>query len=288
MKALILGANGQVGRALAAVAPPGVTVAALGRAECDIGNPGAVAVAIAGSGARLVFNAAAYTAVDRAESQSDEADLLNAAAPGWIAAACTEAGARLVHLSTDFVFDGSLGRPYQPDDPTSPLNVYGRTKRDGEAAVRKAAPDALIVRTAWVHAPQGANFVHTMLRLMGTHGRVRVVADQFGTPTFAPSLAQALWSLGPGGATGTHHYTDAGTASWYDFAVAVAEEAVCLGLLHALPVVEPVATADFPTPARRPGFSVLDKSSTWTLLGGAPPHWRVGLRACLAEIGRRG
>jgi dTDP-4-dehydrorhamnose reductase len=150
-------------------------------------------------------------------------------------------------------------------------------------AVLASLPDALIVRTAWVYAAEGRNFVQTMLRVMREQGRVRVVADQIGTPTRAESLAGALWALAAAGATGIHHYTDAGAASWYDFAVAIAEEAEALGLLPARPAVEQVATSDYPTPARRPGFSLLDKSDTWALLGAPPPHWRVNLRACLAE-----
>ncbi len=288
MRALILGAGGQAGRALAAAAPEGAVVTALGRDECDVRDAGQVARAIEAARAGIVFNAAAYTAVDRAESEPAEAGVLNAQAPGRIAAAAHRLGARLVHLSTDFVFDGASGAPYRPDDPVSPLGVYARSKADGEAAVAMADPAALIVRTAWVYAPEGANFVNTMLRLMRERERVTVVADQLGTPTWAPSLARALWQLAANGASGMHHFTDAGIASRYDFAVAIEEEARAAGLLERAVAVAPVRTGDYPTPAPRPACSVLDKSDTWALLGGAAPHWRVNLRANIEELRRHG
>jgi dTDP-4-dehydrorhamnose reductase len=281
MKALITGANGQLGRALVASAPAGTTVVAHGSDTLDITCRDAVAAAVAAERPDLILNAAAYTAVDRAESDAERAAAVNAAAVGVLAEAAGQAGARLVHVSTDFVFDGEAGSPYRPDAPTNPLGVYGRTKLDGE---RAAGADALIVRTAWVYAPTGGNFVRTMLRLMGERPEVRVVADQVGTPTYAPGLAAALWTLAGQGVTGTHHYTDAGAASWYDFAVAIQEEAVALGLLaRAVPVV-PIATADFPTPARRPSYSVLDKASCWAALGGPTPHWRENLRVMLRAV----
>jgi len=288
LRALIFGAGGQVGRALCARAPEGTELVALGHERCDIGDRAAVEQAIAAAAPDLVINAAAYTAVDRAESERDAARLLNAAAPGWIAATARAAGARFVHLSTDFVFDGTAGTPYRPDAPTNPQSVYGRTKRDGEAAALSADPDVLIVRTAWVHAAEGSNFVRTMLRLMGERERLTVVADQIGTPTYAGSLASALWSLAGAGSRGVHHYTDAGVASWYDFAVAIQEEALAAGLLQRGTAIAPIATADFPTPARRPAFSVLDKSATWAAIGGSAPHWRVNLRKCLEEMDRNG
>ncbi len=162
---------------------------------------------------------------------------------------------------------------------------YGRTKLEGEFA---AGSDALIVRTAWVYAPTGNNFVLTMLRLMGERPEVRVVADQIGTPTYAPGLASALWTLASKGMTGIYHYTDAGVASWYDFAVAIQEEALALALLDRVVPIIPIATADFPTPAKRPSYSVLDSSATYEALGGPAPHWRVNLRRMLNEINTRG
>lgn len=284
MKALILGAEGQVGRALALTVPAGSEVVALGRAQCDVTDEAAVARAIRQTGAGLVLNAAAYTAVDRAEAEPEAAQALNADAPGLIAAAARAAGARSVHISTDFVFGGAGNRPFRPDDATAPASVYARTKLAGEVSAAAADPDALIVRSAWIHAPRGANFVTTMLRLMAERETIGVVADQIGTPTAAASLARALWALSDRGATGVWHYTDAGVASWYDFAVAVEEEARGAGLLTRPVEVRPIGTADYPTPAARPAFSVLDKTATWSFLGEAAPHWRVNLRRTIRDV----
>jgi dTDP-4-dehydrorhamnose reductase len=288
MKALILGAAGQVGRALATAAPAGAEIVALDRAACDIGDAGQIERAVRDAAPDILFNAAGYTAVDKAEEDGESATRLNAAAPGLIAAAARRAGARTVHLSTDFVFDGLSSRPYRPDDATAPLSVYGRTKLDGERAAAAADPDVLIVRTAWVYAPSGANFVNTMLRLMRERERIEVVADQIGTPTRAASLASALWALALAGAAGIHHFTDAGVASWYDFAIAVEEEGRAAGLLGAPVEVVPVASSAYAAAAARPAYAVLDKQATWALLGGPPPHWRTNLRASLMEAGANG
>jgi dTDP-4-dehydrorhamnose reductase len=284
MKALILGAAGQLGRALVETAPPAAELVALDRLACDIGDPDQVKAAIAAAMPAIVFNAAAYTAVDRAESEPELARRLNADAAGAIAAAAREAGARLVHVSTDFVFGGAAATPRAPGDPVDPQGVYARTKLAGEQAVAAACPEALIVRTAWVYAARGTNFVNTMLRLMAERDELRVVADQIGTPTWAPSLARALWALAGAGARGLHHYTDAGVASWYDFAVAIEEESRAAGLRDRLVRVVPIATADYPVPAPRPAYSVLDKSATWALLGGPAPHWRANLRENMREL----
>jgi dTDP-4-dehydrorhamnose reductase len=288
VKALILGANGQVGKALARAAPSDSRAVALRREDCDIASPSEVRRAMKRFNPDVVFNAAAYTAVDRAENEEDAALAVNATAPRTIAVCARACGARLVHLSTDFVFDGTASRPYRPEDSPNPLNVYGRTKYQGELGVIDAAPGALIVRTAWVYAAGGRNFVTTMLRLMKESGSVRIVDDQIGTPTSADSLAGALWKLATSGVSGIHHYTDAGIASWYDFGVAVSEEAAALGLIESPRDVVPIPTADFPTDARRPPYSVLDKSQTWGALGECAPHWRVGLRAVLKEVDGNG
>jgi dTDP-4-dehydrorhamnose reductase len=281
MKVLITGANGQLGRALQATVRLGVSIIAAGSAELDIGDAAAVDALLSAERPDAIFNAAAYTAVDKAESEEALAMRVNAEGVANLARGAAAVGARLVHVSTDFVFNGLSGIPYAPEAPTAPLGVYGRTKRQGEIA---AGPDALIVRTAWVYGSQGGNFVRTMLRLMAERDEVRVVADQVGTPTFASSLADALWRLHAAGAKGLFHYTDSGAASWYDFAVAIQEEALAIGLLaRAVPVI-PIATSDYPTPAARPHYSVLDKSATFALLGGAAPHWRVNLRKMLKDI----
>lgn len=281
MKVLVVGSRGQLGRSLCEAAPTHAEVVGLGHDTLDIADGGAVRAVVEDLRPAFVFNAAAYTAVDRAESEEAAAYAVNAVAVGHLAEAARAAGARLVHVSTDFVFDGLSGIPYRPADPTAPIGAYGRSKLAGEQA---AGPDALVVRTAWVYGPIGGNFVRTMLRVMAERPEVRVVADQIGTPTYAPGLAGALWALAAKGATGIHHFTDAGAASWYDFAVAIQEEALAAGLLErAVPVI-PINTADYPTPARRPHFSVLDKSSTISILGEAMPHWRTNLRKMMAVI----
>ncbi|KPF77627.1 dTDP-4-dehydrorhamnose reductase [alpha proteobacterium AAP81b] len=276
MRALIAGAAGQLGRALQASAPAGVTVIAPAEADFDITSRDAVAAVVAAAAPDVIFNAAAYTAVDKAEGDAEAAMRINADAVGNLAAT----GVRLVHVSTDFVFDGSAGRPYAPDAATNPLGVYGATKLAGEIA---AGPEALIVRTAWVYAARGNNFVATMLRLMRERPELRVVADQIGTPTHAAGLARALWALTAADTRGIYHWTDAGACSWYDFAVAIGEEALALELLDKAVPVLPIRTEDYPTPARRPAYSVLDKTATWAITGPAR-HWRAELRDCLREM----
>jgi len=284
VRALVAGAGGQLGRALLATAPEGVTATGLSRAELDIADEASIAAALDAHSPDVVVNAAAHTAVDKAEGDEASAYRVNRDGPALLARACDGRGVRLVHVSTDFVFDGTRGSPYRPSDPTSPLGVYGASKLAGEHAVRAALPEALIVRTAWVYAAQGANFVRTMLRLMASQPALRVVADQVGTPTHAASLASAIWRLVAAKASGVHHYTDAGVASWYDFAVAIQEEALALGLLErAIPVV-PIRTEDYPTPAKRPAYSVLDKTDTYAAIGGPAAHWRAELRAALGEL----
>lgn len=281
MKALILGADGQVGRSLVATAPAQCEVVALGSRSLDITDAVAATARIAAERPQVVFNAAAYTAVDQAESDEPRALAVNATAVGHLAAAARAHGARLVHLSTDFVFDGTGGIPYAPDAAPNPLSAYGRTKLAGE---RLVGDDALIVRTAWVYAASGRNFLLTMLGLLRDRHEVRVVADQIGTPTFAPGLAAALWRLAGTGAKGLHHYADAGAASWYDFAVAIQEEALAAGLLHHKVPIVPIATREYPTPAQRPSYSVLDKWETYAVLGAPAPHWRSNLRVAIATI----
>jgi dTDP-4-dehydrorhamnose reductase len=281
VKALIVGSKGQLGRGLAATAPVGVKIIGHDIDTLDITDAASVDAVVAAEQPDVILNAAAYTAVDKAESDEAAAYAVNATAVGLLADAAAKHNARLVQVSTDFVFDGQVGTPYAPDAATNPLGAYGRTKLAGE---QLAGAEALIVRTAWVYAPTGGNFVRTMLRLMGERPEVRVVADQIGTPTYAPGLAAALWTMADRQVTGTHHYTDAGAASWYDFAVAIQEEALAAGLLSiAVPVI-PIATSDFPTPAKRPSYSVLDKISTFAALGGPTPHWRANLRTMIAEI----
>jgi dTDP-4-dehydrorhamnose reductase len=233
----------------------------------------------------VIINAAAYTAVDRAESEPELARRVNADGPRHLAAAARAQGARFIHLSTDFVFDGAASVPYRPEAATNPLSVYGVTKLAGERAVIEELPErSVVLRTAWVYAAEGSNFVRTMLRVMKASGSVRVVADQVGTPTSARSLAETLWQIvGMPEINGIHHWTDAGVASWYDFAVAIAEEGVRLGLVGDGISVAPITTQEYPTPARRPSYSVLDKT-TLTSRGIAQLHWRKRLCSVLGEI----
>ncbi|GAB3283156.1 dTDP-4-dehydrorhamnose reductase [Parahaliea aestuarii] len=275
------GAGGQLGSELAATAPQ-VEVLTLGRDALDIVDGEAVLRRVAGLKPDLVINAAAYTAVDRAESERDQAFAINADGPANLARACSETGARLFHVSTDFVFDGSVSRPYRPGDATAPLGVYGASKLAGEQAVQAALPEALILRTGWVYSRFGGNFVKTMLRLMGERERLGVVADQVGTPTWAAGLARALWAFAERPALGgVYHWSDAGVCSWYDFAVAIAEEGLARGLLPRAVEVAPIPAADYPTPAQRPAYSVLDKSGSWRDLETSGTHWRVQLRHML-------
>jgi dTDP-4-dehydrorhamnose reductase len=285
MKVLVTGVGGQVGRALVHSAPRQLEVLACSHGDLDIADERAVTSRIRLNTPDVIVNAAAYTAVDRAETEPELARRINAEGPRYLAAAAREVGARLVHISTDFVFDGQSSVPYRPQDRTNPLGVYGVTKRDGELAVLDVLPErSIILRTAWVYAAAGRNFVQTMLRVMRETGAVRVVTDQVGTPTSARSVAEVIWKLVEDSQIrGIHHWTDAGVASWYDFAVAIAEEAAHLGLLAPDVKVTPIATCEYPTPARRPPYSVLDKRSL-TSLGIVPEHWRARLRGVLGEI----
>lgn len=285
MKILLTGAGGQIARALIASVPPGKDLTALSRQQLDIGDERAVQAAVGDYAPDVIINGAAYTAVDRAEQDSAAAYRGNADGPRYLATAALRHGARLLHISTDFVFDGKSSSPYTPDAPTHPLNVYGASKRAGEEQVLRLLPErVLILRTAWIYAAEGGNFLRTMLRLMNANRAVRVVADQVGTPTAARSVAGVLWKLVDRPEyVGVHHWTDAGVASWYDFAVAIAEESSARGLLPRDVSVTPIATAEYPTAARRPTYSVLDKSSL-AALGVTATHWRAAVRAVLEEL----
>lgn len=284
MRVLVTGAGGQLGRALVARAPSGVEVIAAASGDLDIADREAVQALTARERPELILNAAAYTAVDQAEADKDRAAAVNDTGTAHLVAAAQATGARLAHVSTDFVFGGDAGRAYAVDAPTRPLGVYGATKLAGEGHLRTGD---LCVRTAWVYAAEGRNFLTTMLRLMAERAELGVVADQIGSPTSADDLARALWRLALEGARGTFHYTGSGVASWYDFAVAIRDEAAALGLLADTAArVRPIATADYPTPAKRPGFSVLDCSRTTQFLGEAAPHWRHSLIRTLEQISR--
>ena len=280
MKTLVLGCKGQLGTALADSVPVTVDLLGMDLPELDITDAGAVLAACRLSMPDVIVNAAAYTAVDRAESEAALAMAVNVEGPRNIARAAHDIGARLIHISTDFVFDGEASTPYPADATTNPKSTYGRTKRDGEMAVLEAMQDsAVVVRTAWLYSKTGSNFVKTMLQLMGEKNELNVVADQRGTPTWANSLARAIWSVsGVPDLNGIFHWTDDGEASWHEFALAIQEEALSLGILSKAIPVHPIATEDYPTAAARPQYSVLNCSATRAALDLHPEPWRVNLR----------
>jgi dTDP-4-dehydrorhamnose reductase len=291
MKVMITGAAGQLGQALLRSVPDTINGDTVELIACSrAGGSGGVALDLADAAAcralvdqlqpDWVINAGAYTAVDKAESEPELAQAVNAGAPAAFAEALQRSGGRLLQVSTDFVFDGSQGAPYRPDQPVAPLGVYGASKAAGEAAaVRALDPDRLcILRTSWVYGPVGKNFLLTMLRLMRERAQLGVVADQVGCPTATPGLAQACWGVLEQRASGVHHWSDAGAASWYDFAMAIADLGQAAGLLHHPAQISPISTAQYPTPAQRPSYSLLDCGSTRSALQLLPEHWRAALR----------
>ena len=295
MKLLLLGGNGQVGRELRrSLARLGELVVATrdgvdADIALDLDAPVALAAMVRDIAADVVVNAAAYTAVDKAETDAEAAFRINAEAPAAIAAACAGSGALLVHYSTDYVFDGSASRPYREDDATAPLGVYGASKLAGEQAIRASGARHAILRTAWVYAAHGRNFLLTMLRLANERDELRVVADQVGAPTPAAWIADATADVIRHGVVdaGTWHLVAEGQASWHGFAEAIMDEAHALGMLARKPSVLPITTADFPTPAKRPAYSVLDTTRLRDDFGIVPPDWRDSLRATLRDIAAR-
>lgn len=286
VKTLIVGAGGQIGTSLVKTAPAAVSVTALDHADLDITDKDAVSRVVADAHPDVLINAAAYTAVDGAESDAARAHQVNGEGAGNLAFAAQRHDARFIHISTDFVFDGTQSRPYAPADPANPVSAYGASKLAGEQRVREILGErTLILRTAWVYASKGANFVNTMLRLMRERERLNVVFDQVGSPTWAMSVAEVIWAAAVHpSAAGIYHWTDAGVASWYDFAVAIGEEASVLGLLQRTAEVIPILTQAYPTPARRPAYSVLDCGSAEQGFRLRPAHWRVNLRNMLREL----
>jgi dTDP-4-dehydrorhamnose reductase len=286
MKVLLIGPSGQLGRALARSVPAGVELMALDRSALDIGDAEAVHAVVAAVRPAVIINAAAYTQVDLAESESVAAFRINADGARYVARAAVSVRARMVHVSTDFVFSGDRPQPYDVDAETGPVNVYGRSKLAGERAVlRELGLAATVVRTSWLYAATGRNFVLTILKLMQSRESLGVVVDQVGSPTWSGSLAQAVWDLAHRpDQHGIQHWSDEGVASWYDFAVAIQEEAVARRLLDRAIPIRAIATREYPTPAKRPAYSVLDKRRTAAALGYPPPHWRTSLRNMLDEL----
>ena len=285
MRVLIFGKSGQVSRELARLTWPEQTeVVQLGRETCDFSRPSTIAAAIEPIAPDFVINAAAYTAVDRAESEPELAMAVNGESPREIARACARLGAALVHISTDYVFDGRKAAPYLEVDAVCPISTYGRTKEAGEAGIRAELERHLIVRTSWVFAGHGANFVRTMLRLGAERPELRVVADQHGAPTSARDIALALRGLVVAraegrGTWGTFHFTSKDPTTWFGFAKAVIEGAA----LASVPKISPITTAEYPTPAVRPANSVLDCSRIQQEFGIVQPSWRVALSDVLTE-----
>ncbi|WP_413359222.1 dTDP-4-dehydrorhamnose reductase [Prochlorococcus sp. MIT 1201] len=286
MRVLITGGSGQLGQALQKLSPPSVELIALDRYALDLSDPRACEVAVDELTPAWVINAGAYTAVDRAEVESELVYIVNAKAPEALARALQRTGGSLLQLSTDFVFDGAQGSPYQPHQPLMPLGVYGASKAAGEVQAASALdPDRLcILRTSWLYGPVGRNFLLTMLRLHQERETLAVVADQVGCPTSTHGLAQACWSVLEQSLVGRHHWSDAGVASWYDFAVAIGELAMHCELLQTPALVRPLTTAEYPTPARRPSYSLLDCTATRSALGLSGVHWRQALYGVLEQL----
>ena len=294
MRILLLGGNGQLGTELQrSLAPLGALTIGTRNGQladgtpceaADFDVPDALAALVEGSGADVVVNAAAYTQVDKAEQEPDAAFRANAHAPGALAQACALTGARLVHYSTDYVFDGRGARPYREGDPTAPLGVYGASKLAGEDAIRASDASHLIFRTAWVYAAHGKNFLRTMLRLAADRDELRVVADQQGTPTPAALIADVTARILAQAPTqsGLWHLTAAGQTTWHGFAEAIFDRAHEQGLIASKPRVVPITTADYPTPAARPAYSVLDCTRLQQDFGIHLPDWREALDHTLA------
>ena len=292
---LVTGKDGQVGNALLAALRPHGTVVATSRVECDLADPESLANAVHTARPDIIVNAAAYTAVDRAESDRELAFAVNTAAPGILAELAERSGAVLIHYSTDYVFDGTKSWPYREDDATNPLSVYGASKRDGEAAVRAALPQHLILRTSWVFGAHGANFLKTMLRLAHERDTLTVVSDQFGAPTSADLIAQTTARLV--GAIiqakttvpyGIYHLSAGGETSWHGFAADLIARARALGMPVRVgnDAVRAIPTSAYPTPAKRPANSRLDTAKLRANFGLDLPPWQDGVRTVLETLAR--
>lgn len=289
MKVLVTGQGGQLASSLIDLAPSGTEVRSLSADELDITDKDQVLQLITTLRPDAIINGSAYTAVDKAESESEIAHRVNALGPLHLSVAASEVGSWLIQPSTDFIFDGNQETPWKTDSTPNPLSVYGRTKYEGEQAVieRCRAPWT-IVRTAWVYSTTGSNFLLSMLRFMKEGRALRIIDDQYGTPTWSGSLASAIWCLIDRKIAGVQHWTDDGSTTWFGFASAIGELGVETGMLQSMPEITPIPTSEYPTPATRPAFSVLDKDDTWSLLDGAkcmpPVHWRENLRNVMMEL----
>ena len=290
MKILLTGAGGQLGQALLDAKPEGVELISTTRQELNLADAEACRSAVQQHQPDWVLNAGAYTAVDKAESEPELAHAVNSGAPEAFAEELNRQGGRLLQLSTDFVFNGTQGTPYQPEQTRDPLGVYGASKAAGEAAIQSvfgAEGRGLIMRTSWVIGPVGKNFALTMLRLHRERDQLGVVADQVGCPTSTLNLAQACWRTlqiaGERDMPAVMHWCDNGAASWYDVAVAIGQIGAELGLIDTPAKVQPITTSDYPTPAERPSYSLLDCTGTRAALELEGEHWQKALRAVLQQ-----
>ncbi len=291
MKVLLTGSSGQLGHALQKFVPPNIELITCTRAQCDLANSNACIEIVRNHRPAWVINSGAYTAVDQAEIEPEIAFAVNAEAPAAFVEALSEYGGRLLQISTDFVFDGNQGIPYKIDQLVNPLSVYGSSKAAGEKAALKFE-GARVLRTSWVYGPVGKNFCKTMLRLhadRASAGHVlKVVADQIGSPTSTFTLAEACWRVIMLEKELVNrrlfHWSDAGVASWYDFAFAIGELAVQNGLIQRAADLKPISTPDYPTPAQRPSYSLLDCSSTSKLLRLDQRFWRTSLAKVLHQL----
>lgn len=287
MRILLTGVNGQLGGELQGTLAPLGEVIAVGRDRLDLSQPDQIPDVVEAIQPDLIVNCAAYTAVDKAETEVELAHTVNAIAPGTLAKTAANLGATLLHISTDYVFDGSQSRPYVETDTTNPIGEYGKSKFAGEMAILQTGFPHIILRTAWVYGVGGTgNFVKTMLRLAQERPELRVVADQVGTPSWTGDIAEAIAQIASQhqDLEGTYHFTNSGVASWYDFAVAIFEEAAALGFPLQVQRVYPITTAEYPTPAKRPAYSVLCGKKLEAILNKPAPHWRQGLRQMLAGL----
>ncbi len=290
MKVFVTGGEGQLGTELIAqAASHGINILAPPLAQMDLTRPEQVDCAWEGFHPAAVINAAAYTAVDRAESDPELAFAVNAEAPAHIARRCAREHIPLIHISTDYVFDGLKGSPYREDDPVAPLGVYGRSKAEGEAGVRRHLNQHLIVRTAWLYSAHGANFVKTVMRLVGARDELRIVDDQIGCPTCAADLADAVLrmvrALAPGAEApwGTYHYCGSGVTSWYGLALHVLHTLKRCGRIASFRLL-PIKTSEYPTPARRPPYSVLDCTRIEAAFGIRPPPWQQSIEKTVDRL----
>lgn len=295
MKVLVTGRGGQLAWELEQNKPKNIELISLGIDQLDISDLIQVNEVVSKHAPDIIINAAAYTAVDKAETEIETAYAVNDLGSEYLALACKAIKAKLIHVSTDFVFDGTKTTPYQTDDKVNPINVYGASKLAGDIKVNDIlGADATIIRTAWVYSANGNNFVKTMLRLMSEKEKLGIVYDQVGTPTWAKGLAQMIWSLAqqedstdsrqPTANSCILHWTDAGVCSWYDFAVAIQELAIEKGMLDNAIPVRPIPASSYPTPAKRPSFSVIDKSTAEQASAMETIHWRKQLSAMMDQL----